>query len=376
MIHLLHYLAAVAALYFFLLALSNIIWLRLSSRRPRSRNSGKVSVLIPARNEERNIGPCLDSLLHQTYQDYEILVLDDQSTDRTWPIISQYAKDHPDLVQAVNGKPLPRACWNGKAYAMHQLAHLARGEYLLFTDADTVHSSESISWAVTNLERHCVDFISGYIGQELASFGEALLVPIMYLMSAVIMPLWLIPVTRTPFLSFAVGQVVMFRRKGYESSGGYASVSGEISDDIHIARQMRKAGFRTIFLDIRRHVHCRMYHGFHEAFDGLTKNISDFLNHKIISLVSASLACVLFFLLPYSLLLPYLWVDHPLTILVAGTVGLFQLTWCLVLYDRGLRWYVPFLYPLLFIYALVMMWRGYKKHMSGVGLIWKGRVVR
>ena len=347
MIRLLHYLAAIAALYFFLLAVSNIIWLRLSSRRPRSRSGGKVSVLIPARNEERNIGRCLDSLLQQTYQDYEILVLDDQSTDRTWPILSRYAQDHPDRVQAVRGKPLPEACWSGKAHAMHQLAHLAHGEYLLFTDADTVHSSESISWAVTNLEWHRVDFISGYISQELGSFGEALLVPIMYLMTAVIMPIWLIPVTRTPLLSFAVGQVVMFRRKGYESIGGYASVSGEISDDIHIARQMRKAGFRTIFLDIRRHVRCRLYHGFHEAFHGLTKNISDFLNHKILSLVSGSLA-----------------------------VALFQLTWCLVLYDRGLKWYVPFLYPLLFVFGLVMMWRGYKKHRSGVGLIWKGRVVR
>ncbi len=119
-------LAAIAAVYFFLLALSNIIWLRLSSRRPRSRNSGKVSVLIPARNEERNIGRCLQSLLDQTYQDYEILVLDDQSTDRTWPIISRFAQDHRDRIQAVRGKPLPEARWNGKAHAMHQLAGLAR----------------------------------------------------------------------------------------------------------------------------------------------------------------------------------------------------------------------------------------------------------
>ena len=110
-------------------------------------------MLIPARNEERNICRCLDSLLQQTYQDYEILELDDQSTDRTWPILSRYAQDHPDRVQAVLGKPLPEACWNGKAHAMHQLAHLARGEYLLFTDADTVHSSDSISWAASHYEK-------------------------------------------------------------------------------------------------------------------------------------------------------------------------------------------------------------------------------
>jgi len=166
-----HYLAAIAVLYFFLLAVSNIIWLRLSSRSPRRHSGGKVSVMIPARNEEKNIARCLDSLLHQTYTDYEILVLDDQSTDQTWPVIPRYAQDHPDRVRAVRGKPLPRTLWNGKAYAMHQLARLARGEYLLFTDADTVHSSESIAWAVTNLEWHRVDFISGYVHLRVALGG-------------------------------------------------------------------------------------------------------------------------------------------------------------------------------------------------------------
>ena len=371
-----HYLAAIAVLYFFVLAVSNILWLRLSSRLPRRRSGGKVSVLIPARNEESNIACCLDSLLHQAYADYEILVLDDQSTDRTWKIISQYARENKNRVQAVRGKPLPTTRWNGKAFAMHQLARLAWGEYLLFTDADTVHSPESISWAVTNLEWHRVDFISGYVQQQMDSFGEAMLVPVMYLMTALIMPIWLIPVTRTALLGFAVGQFVMFRRKAYESIGGYATVSDKISDDIHIARQLRKAGFRTIFLDISKHVRCRMYNSFHEAYNGLTKNISDFLNYRIVSLLSASIASVLFFLIPYGLLLPYLLTGNTFTPFVVIAVALFQLTWCLVLYDRGLKWFVPFLYPLVFVFELIMMWRGYGKMRQGGGLVWKGRAIR
>jgi chlorobactene glucosyltransferase len=189
------------------------------------------------------------------------------------------------------------------------------------------------------------------------------------------MPIWLIPVTRTVLFSLAIGQFVVFRRKSYESIGGYATVSGKISDDIHIARQVRKAGFRAIFLDIRKHVRCRMYKGFHEAYDGLTKNISDFLNYQIASLLSASLASVLFFLLPYGLLLLCLLTGNAFTPFVVFAVALFQLTWCFVLYDRGLKWFVPFLYPLVFLFEVIMMWRGYGKMRRGEGLVWKGRMI-
>lgn len=120
---------------------------------------GKVSVLIPARNEEDNLERCLESLLVQTYSNYEVVVLDDQSTDRTW---SEYAN----------------------------------GDYLLFTDADTVHSKESIAWAVTNIESHGVDCLSGYVSQELNTFEEVLIVPATYIMTTMILPLWLIAATK------------------------------------------------------------------------------------------------------------------------------------------------------------------------------------
>src|SRR5512136_126925 len=105
------------ALYFLVLSLSNVVWLRLSSREPRLRQGRKVSVLVPARNEERNLSACLDSLLEQTYRNYEIVVLDDQSTDRTWDIIREYERRAPARVRAVRGEPLP-AGWMGKPHAM------------------------------------------------------------------------------------------------------------------------------------------------------------------------------------------------------------------------------------------------------------------
>ena len=99
--HLVRLVFFLGAAYFLLLSVSNIVWLRLSSHRPRITRGRMVSVLIPARNEEKSIGPCLDSLLDQTYSRYEIVVLDDQSADRTWEVISGYARRYPGRVRAI-----------------------------------------------------------------------------------------------------------------------------------------------------------------------------------------------------------------------------------------------------------------------------------
>ncbi len=376
-VHLLPVLLVLGTVYFLLLSVSNIIWLRLSYRRPRRTSGGLVSVLVPARDEEANIARCLDSLLEQSYGRYEIVVLDDQSTDRTWEIVSGYAARHPGLVRVVRGRPLPREGWCGKPHAMQQLAEHAAGEYLLFTDADTVHGRDSVSWAVSNLEAHGVDFLSGYVSQELSSFGERLIVPATYIMTTMIMPLWLIPAVRAPGLSFAVGQLVAFRRRAFEAIGGYASVSGQITEDTWVAREVKRAGFRTIFLDVRRHVACRMYQGYRGAFEGISKNLYDYFKNRPVFFTVAVSLLVFFVVLPLGLLLLHLLGgDLPGARLSAVSVGLFQLTWALALYDRGLAWWVPFLYPLLFLHLLYMGWRSFGRVSAGAGVVWKSRVYR
>jgi chlorobactene glucosyltransferase len=371
----LHYAFIVVMLYFFVLASSNIIWLRLSSRRPRRRSGGRVSVMVPARNEEANIERCLDSLLRQSYSDYEIIVLDDHSEDRTWEIISDYQRRHPERIRAVRGKPLPESDWYGKPHALQQLSAYATGEYFMFTDADTTHGPDSIAWAVTNIEWHHVDFISGYVRQELRTIGEILLVPATYLMTTVIMPLWLIAVTHTPVFSFAVGQMIMFRRKAFEGIGGFSSVSMRISEDIYVCRLLKKAGFRVIFLDMRKHVSCRMYEGFQGAFNGISKNIYDFFNRRVSLLAGSALLVVFFLILPLVLLVVHLLDGNPLAREAAVAVLLFQLTWCFVLWDRGLKLYVPLLQPVMFPFLLGMMWRSYRALTYGEGVAWKGRIV-
>lgn len=374
-IFLLHLLAAAGTLCILLLSLTNILWLRASSYGPSSTDMGKVSVLIPARNEESNIRRCLESLLHQSYNNYEIVVLDDLSTDRTWEIVSEYARRYPELLRAVKGTPLPGG-WCGKTHAMQLLSQHAQGDYLLFTDADTVHTDESIAWAVTNINEHHSDFLSGYVHQEVQSFGEALIVPATYIMSTMVLPLWLIPRSSASMLSFAVGQLVMFRRRAFEAIGGYSSVSGQISEDVFVARAVKKAGFRAVFLDIRPYVRCRMYEGYQESFDGIAKNIYDFFKNQPAFFASVVSILIAFIVLPLVLVPIEVYTGSPMLRFSLFSVATFLLAWSLSLYDRGQKWWVPLLYPLTFIHLLYMAWKSFGRVATGLGIVWKDRVFK
>jgi chlorobactene glucosyltransferase len=374
--HALRLMFLLGALYFLVLSLSNILWLRTSSHRPRITRGRMVSILVPARDEENHIAQCLDSLLDQTYTNYEIVVLDDQSTDRTWEILSAYARDNPGRVRAFKGKPLAESGWFGKPHAMQQLSELARGEYLLFTDADTIHGRESVAWAVTNMEWHKADCVSGFVLQEMNTLGEQFIVPATYIMSAMVLPLWLIAALPAPGLSFAIGQVIMFRRHAFAAIGGYAAVADTISDDMAIARELKKAGFREVFLDIRRHVRCRMYDGYRASFNGVSKNIYDLARHRSIFFAAAVTLLVTFVVLPLALLPIQILTGNPAMQLTFLCVLTFLVAWALVLYDRGMRWWTPFLYPVLFVHLLYMAWWSFAHATNGQGVVWKGRVLR
>ena len=364
------------AIYFLLLSLSNVLWLRLGSRAPRLTRGRRVSVLIPARDEEKNIAHCLDSLLDQTYANYEVVVLDDQSTDATWQIIESYARARPGRIRAIRGEPLAPDGWSGKTHAMQQLADQAQGDYLMFTDADTVHGRQSVSWAVTNIEAHRADCVSGYVSQELATLGELFIVPAIYIMSAMLLPLWLIGATRAPGLSFAIGQMIIFRRGAFEAIGGWSSVKGQISDDVGVARELKRAGFREVFLDMRAHVRCRMYDGYRASFNGISKNIYDFAKHRTLFLAVAVTLLVGLVVLPFALL-PILFITgNPGAQFIFFCVALFLAAWAIALYDRGLAWWAPLLYPIMFLHLLYMAWWSIGQASSGRAVFWKGRALR
>jgi chlorobactene glucosyltransferase len=363
-----------AGAIFLFLSVSNTLYLWLSSKGPTLTAGPRVSVLVPARDEEDNIGRCLDSLLSQTYKDYEIVVYDDMSSDTTWGIISGYAaRNH--RVRAVRGTHLPEG-WFGKPHAMQRLADCATGDFFLFTDADTVHGPHSVSWAVTNAISHRADAVSGYPRQTTRSFGEVAVLSNIYLNSVLFMPLWLIPVIKLPFASHIFGQYIMFRASVFKSIGGYASVRHQISEDVYIGRELKKRGHRLVFLDAKKHVSCRMYRGFHDAVEGIAKNIYDFFEKHVASILALTVFISGGLVLPVALL-PIQVFIHGAHIPVASvSVGLFLAAWSLFLYNRGTPWYAPLLYPFLFMLLIYIAWKSVFKDTFGKGYLWKGRFVK
>ena len=162
-----------------LIPLAIAIWNSFAFARIRrndlSRLMPKVSVLIPARNEEGNIAACISSLLHQTYPNLEVIVLNDSSEDRTEEILLKLRERRPELT-ILRGLPLPPG-WIGKNWACHQLSAACSGELLVFTDADTVHRPESIASLVAFAERSGVSFFSGVPLQRMDSFWENVVIP-------------------------------------------------------------------------------------------------------------------------------------------------------------------------------------------------------
>ena len=244
--------------------------------RPRRGQPGApvplVSLLVPARNEAANIAACARSLLAQTYPRLEVLVLDDRSEDDTRAILERERARDDRLLVLAGEEPPPG--WTGKNWACHQLSLAARGDVLLFADADTVFvDPDAVGAIVDALEAGRADLLSGLPKQVVGTVDEALLVPLFYWAFLSFTPLAVGLVWRRPAFTRAVGQLMAFRRDAYHAIGGHAAVRGSVVDDLALARQVAHADLRCRLLDATSLVHCRMYRSGREAFAGFGKNL-------------------------------------------------------------------------------------------------------
>lgn len=364
----------IAALYFFLLSLANHYEMWRFTLGPEIFDGPLVSVLVPARNEEQNIEKCINSLRHQVYKNFEVLILDDNSTDGTLAIIQRIAASDRK-VRIYKGKPLP-SDWYGKPYALHQLSQHAKGEILILTDADTVHGPTSISWAVTNLLGLKADMISGYIGQIIGTFGERITVPLMYFLTGFIIPLFLNRFAKKlSVFSAACGQYIAIRTTVFNAIGGCETFKKKTSEDVYMSRYVKRMGYSTRFLNISEQVKCRMYNGLHAAIEGIGKNIFDFFGKKTILLIL--MIIVVFFLLffPFPLFFICLFTGSPWTLHIAFVVAAYTLTWLFMFLGQKINWWYCFLWPLMFLVLLYMAIWSYFRTISGLGFLWKDRVV-
>lgn len=360
--------------YFLFLSLKNITTLNKTTLPPSTNYSVKVSVIIPARNEEMNISKCLNSLLDQDYSNYEILVIDDNSTDKTLRIIKEYEKKYSKIT-AYSGKPLLKG-WLGKQYACHQLSGKATGEYLIFTDADTVHKKSSISWSITNIIKHNSDLLSAYLFYPIHSIGEALILPGIYLMTSFMLPLWKVPKKNNPNYSFAIGQLLVCRAEAFFSIGGYSRFKNSIVEDLSMAKFMKIYGFKTIFIDGKDYISCKMYSSFIEVCKGFIKNIYSAVNQNIITVIGFILMEITVIELPIIYLIYRLVTDSNNILLPALPVTVFLTMWLIVLKNRKVPLYIAFLYPILFILLIIISIISTLKTGFGKGAFWKGRLVK
>lgn len=366
---------AVAAVHILIVTGLNAIWMLHTSIVRPAKTGPLVSVLVPARNEESRIEICLDSLLAQNYGNLEIIVYDDESTDGTGAILDRYAGDHPDLVKVIHGQGLEKG-WYGKPHALQRLSEAASGAWLYFTDADTIHKPDSVGFALGLSNHYKADLVSGYIRLETGSFGEAQVVPAIYLLSMIAMPLWLIHVVKSPLISHAIGQTMLFRASAYEKTGGYAAVKDKVTEDVRIARLVKKHGGKVIFADLKETVSCRMYKDYESAISGLSKNVYDYFNKNILVLLAATAAVPLVFFVP---IIGAVWVPA----FLAQAQPFFRLSclvllyaWAILTLERKLPWYIPLIYPLILVNVLSTAWRAARLFSTGRAIEWKGRMVK
>jgi chlorobactene glucosyltransferase len=333
-------------------------------------NSGPlVSVIIPARNEARNIERCVRSVLATHYSPIEVIVVDDRSTDGTAEIVEPAAGKRLRLVRGVE----PPEGWFGKQWAIVQGYKVARGELLLFADADTRHEPELLARAVRGLQAERVDLFTVLPRQEMRTFWERLIQPHVFVaLESRFAFLASVNRTRTYWNAIANGQFILTTRAAYEAVGTHEAVKHSVADDVMLAQSYVRAGKDIFIAQARAFMATRMYGSLREILAGWTKNLASGapLMAPPIGIVRA--------LLPYVMWLPALfWMAPPILWLTTGwhwaaiatviSLG----TWIAVyVKERAPVWYA-LLYPLgAAVVGFIMLrsaWRGRRL------IEWRGR---
>jgi chlorobactene glucosyltransferase len=343
-----------------------------------------VSILVPARNEAHRIGSCLISLLEQAYPNFEVLVLDDHSSDETSARVLDlgFSRDSDSRFVLLTGKTLAPG-WTGKSWACQQLAEQAKGECLLFTDADTWHHPGLLAAVVKEARRTQAGLLTLWPDQVTGTLAEKLVIPLLFVAAAGFVPHWLLEYCQrnrrlaTMFgrsflrhLGTANGQFLFFQRECYQAVGGHRAVANHLVEDVGLGRlvaERTKDGLRLISRDGTRLIRCRMYTSFAEVWEGFSKNLRPVFEGDstafFVSIVVQGLVAVgpflggAFWPRPITLL--------PLVLILAIralTAKRFRSSWLSVL-----------LHPAGYLMGLAIALNSWRR-VAGPGVTWKGRL--
>ena len=346
----------------------------------------KISVCIPARNEENSLENLLCSLENQDWPNYEVHILDDQSTDQTFEIAHAFHQKNPDQFYIHKGEEKPDD-WLGKPWACHQLSQNADGDILLFLDADTKLFPGSLKKIAASLTHYHLDMLTVWPEQKLVTFWEKTVLPVIFYSLFSILPSiyvyrdpkWMPKSLRKimrPRFAAACGQCIAFKLETYEAIGGHQSVKDQIVEDVELAKIIQKKGFTMRMFTGLGSVSCRMYHNHQEIFEGLRKNFFAGFNHSIPVFLTAALLHFLVFLLPF------------LTLFISLAIGnwmIFTLSFSVIALICILRvvlakWYrlnlvYAFTHPIGVLWFEVLALIKIGDYLFGKSANWKGRKV-
>ena len=353
--------------YVFLTVISNVLFWPKVKRR-----SGEItpiiSVLIPARNEEKTISKCIQQVVRQSGVK-EIIVYNDESTDSTEQVVLDLKQKYPDI-QIIQGKGLP-AGWTGKNNACQQLANAAVGEWILFLDADTRIENHGIADILMDTVNHKATFVSCWPGLELETFWENLLMPMLNFFVYTVYPAPISFKKNSPSLGIAHGACILAKRDVYMRLGGHARVKNEIFEDTKLARLWRAEGEVSLCFDGQDIVRVRMYESLKEIWNGFQKNFfPGFKTEKAFWLFLFLHALV--FLFPFIFAIIELFQGKYFTMMQTISIIVIIIRILLILRFRH-----PFisaiLHPLPQIFLIILGISSRMKFKSGNGVKWNGR---
>lgn len=359
---------AIAIIFFFIILRFAVTLFNFISdpklRRVNRHYNDLVSILIPVRNEEENILTLLQSIYRQEYQNYEVLILDDASTDRTFEICAAFAAKHPHF-RVIKGDKLPRG-WLGKNYACHQLAQEARGSFFLFVDADEQINDALINSAVHRMYMQKLGLLSLFTNQQMVTPGEKMVVPLMHYILLNLLPLRLIYLVKNYSVAAASGQFMLFDADIYRQNQWHEQVKHKVVEDVEIMRLVKAANYNGEALLANGMITCRMYKNYTDAVNGFSKNFLAAFSYNIIGF------------LIYIVLI----IGGPMIVMTTLNFNLIFFMLSLILLMRVMislsagqnAWYNIILHPLQMLSLTLVAFLAIQRHLTKT-IIWKGRKI-
>lgn len=324
-----------------------------------------VSVLIPARNEEANIENCLNSVSSQSYHNIEIIVLDDNSNDKTY-YLAKKASEKNNKIKIVKGEELPEG-WKGKNWACNLLQGHAKGEYLLFLDADVTLAPNALNYALHLFNTFNLDALSSFPTQITNSLGEKIVVPLMKWLLLSFLPLKLVYTSKNKSFIAANGQFLMFKRAAYNFIGGHKVVANNVVEDMEFALLLKQNGLKLMTTLGNDAVFCKMYDSYKSAYWGFSKNYFQGFKVSPIRFMALQILFLSLFVFPF-----FLTLIHYEFIIITSLILLGRLLLAIITKDNII---FSILMHIIQIFVLVTI--GINSIISSKNnrILWKGRKI-